>query len=133
MPAGTVQNITPAAAEVIPVQLMGLDAGTIDRNRCLFYSIELRIVGPDGEIIHARHFLPDDDYVPEDVNLLRKTDGTGFFMVKPGGGSFALKQYRLKLTYHRNNRSRVTTSQIWSQAGNQADEIVRLDIPLQTQ
>lgn len=132
-PSGTIQKITPEASEVTPVSLTGLDAGTIDRNLCLFYSIELRIVGPDGKVIHARHFLPDDDYFPEDVNVLRKTDGTSFFIVKPGGDPFVLKQYRLKLTYHRNNRSRIAASQIWSQAGNEDDELVTLDIPLQTQ
>ncbi len=87
--------------------------------------------------MHARHFLPDNDYLPEAVSVLRKADGTGFFMIKPGGGlsgiPFSLGQYRLKLTYRRNNKADVSTSQILSQAGDQADEAVTLDIPLQTQ
>jgi hypothetical protein len=39
----------------------------------------------------------------------------------------------LKLTYHRNNKTRAPGSQIWKQAGNDADEIVTLNIPLQSQ
>jgi len=50
-----------------------------------------------------------------------------------GGTPFSLRQYRLQLTYHRNKKARVSTSQVLSQAGNDADEIVTLDIPLQTQ
>jgi hypothetical protein len=117
--------------------LTGLDAGKVDFSRRLFYSVELRLVAPDGEIVHARHFLPDDDYLNEDMNVLRKADGTGFFVVKLDSGAsvipFPPAQYRLKLTYHRNNRTRVAASQILSQAGNDADELVTLDIPLQTQ
>jgi hypothetical protein len=114
--------------------LTGLHAGKVDFARRIFYSVELRVVAPDGETVHARHFLPDDDYLNEDVNVLRKSDGTGFFMVKLDSGSsvipFPLAQYRLKLTYHRNNRTRVAASQILSQAGNNDDELVTLDIPL---
>ena len=135
LPAG---KILFASAEASASgHLTGLNAGKVDFARRLFYSVELRLVAPDGEIVHARHFLPDDDYLNEDVNVLRKADGTGFFVVKLDSGAsvipFPLAQYRLKLTYHRNNRTRVAASQILSQAGNDADELVTLDIPLQTQ
>jgi len=136
--AGTLLQISPNPTDpTTAAQLVGLDAGSVDFSRRIFYSVELRLVAPNGEIVHARHFLPDDNYLNEDVSVLRKADGTGFFMIKLDGGQnavpFSLAQYRLKLTYHRNNRSRVATSQIWSQAGDDGDEIVRLDIPLQTQ
>lgn len=125
LPAGTMLQVLPSNASAVPA--VGL----------AFFSIELRIVAPDGLVIHARHFLPDDNYVSEDVNVLRKADGTGFFMVKLdsdlSGIPFSLGQYRLKLTYRRNNRAHVPTSQILSQAGNQTDEVVTIDIPLQTQ
>jgi len=143
LPAGTILQIFPGAAasvsttQTAPVQLVGRKAGDVDLPRRIFFSLEFRIVGPDGKILHTRHFLPDDDYVSEDVEVLRKADGTGFFMVKPNSGSsdipFPLGQYRLKLTYHRNNKTLVPTSPILSQAGNQADEVVTIDIPLQTQ
>lgn len=138
LPAGTTLEIQPGSAiPISPTGLVGVDAASIDPPRRIFYSIEVRIVAPDGEIVNARHFLPDDDYASEDLKVLRKADGTGFFIIKLDGGlnaiPFSLGQYRLKLTYHRNNRTRVSTSQIWSQAGIDADEIVTLDIPLQTQ
>lgn len=136
--AGTILEIQPNDAILIsPTGLVGVDAVTVDPAQRIFYSIELRIVAPDGKIVHGRHFLPDEDYFPEDISVLRKADGTGVFIFKRDGGSnvipLSLGQYRLKLTYHRNNSVRVPTSQIWSQAGNDADEIVTLDIPLQTQ
>jgi len=70
--------------------------------------------------------------------VLREADGTGFFHDQKANGGFgwppfSLRQYRLQLTYHRNNKARVSTSQFLSLAGNDADEIVTLDIPLQTQ
>ena len=137
-PAGTILQIPPDdAISLAPTGLVGVDAVSVDPSRRIFYSIEVRIVASDGEIVHARHFLPDDNYVPEDVKVLRKADGTGFFMIKLNGGlnaiPFSLGQYRLRLTYHRNNRTRVPTSHIWSQAGSDADETVTLDIPVQTQ
>jgi hypothetical protein len=137
-PAGTILQIqSDDAISLSPAGLVGVDAVSVDFSRRIFYSIEVRLVAPDGEIVHARHFLPGDDYVPEDVSVVRKADGTGFFMIKLNGGlnviPFSLGQYRLRLTYHRNNRTRVPTSQIWTQAGSDADEIVTLDIPLQTQ
>ena len=132
--AGTLLQISPNPTDpTTAAQLVGLNAGSVDFSRRIFYSVELRLVAPNGEIVHVRHFLPDDNYLNEDVSVLRKADGTGFFMIKLDGGQnavpFSLAQYRLKLTYHRNNRSRVATSQIWSQAGDDGDEIVRLDIP----
>lgn len=134
-PAGTTLQIQPVdAAPFAPPGLVGVDAETVAPARRIFYSIELRIVAPDGKIMHARHFLPNESHVPEDVRVLRKADGTGFFMLRAGADDssvipFSLGQYRLKLIYHRNNKNRVPTSTMWSQAGDAADEIVTLDIP----
>ena len=138
LPAGTILQIQPGdALSITPAGLAGVDAEGVDPAHRILYSIELRLVAPDGEIIHSRHFLPDDDYVSEYPKVLRKADGTGFLMVKLDVAldvvPLSLEQYRLKLTYHRNNKARVSTSQTLSQAGNDADEIVTLDIPLQTQ
>jgi hypothetical protein len=117
--------------------LPGLDAGDVERWRRVLFSRELRVVAPDGKVIRARHFPPEEDYAAEDVRVLRKADGTGFFLFKPAGDSgpvpFALGQYRLKLTYRRENRDFDPASRILSQAGNRADEVVTIDIPLQTQ
>lgn len=135
--AGAVLQTLPNDSVLPFADLVGVDAGNVDLPRRIFYSVELRIVAPDGRIIHARHFLPDADYSPEDVNVLRKADGTGFFMFKPDDGSsgtvFSPAQFRLKLTYRRDNKAHISTSQTLSQAGNRADEVVTLDIPLQGQ
>jgi hypothetical protein len=143
LPAGTVLKVSPGSSPLpsntlaVPWLPVGLDAASVERSQRIFFSVELRVVAPDGKVIHARHFLPDDNYIPEDVKVLRKADGTGLFLFKPGddfsGLAFALAQYRLKLTFRRDNRSRVPTSTVWSQAGNRDDEVVTLDIPLQTQ
>lgn len=123
--AGTTLEIT-ADANVEPASL--------DLISHVSYSVELRLIAPNGNVVHSKHFLPDTDYVSEDVSVLRKADGTGFFMIHLDESLNALPlspaQYRLKLTYHRNNRTRVPTSQVFSQAGNDADEMVTLDIPL---
>jgi hypothetical protein len=95
--------------------------------------VEVRIVAPDGTVLHSRHFLPDEDYATQAVHVLRKAYGTGVFLVMPSGTPFPLRQYRLKLTYRRDNRARVAGSPVWSQARNREDEAVTLDIPLQTQ
>ncbi|HEY0171734.1 MAG TPA: hypothetical protein VGB98_11985, partial [Pyrinomonadaceae bacterium] len=120
-----------------PAQPPGSDAAAVERSQRVLFSRELRLVAPDGTVVHSRHFLPDDDYVAEDVRVLRKADGTGFFMFKPDGGSavlpFAPGQYRLKLTYRRENRGFDPEGRILSQAGERADEVVTIDIPLQTQ
>lgn len=109
------------------------ESASIDLTGNVSHSVELRLIAPDGNVVHSKHFIPDTYYVPENVSVLRKADGTGFFMIHLDDSQNALPlsyaQYRLKLTYHRNNRTRVPTSQILSQAGNDADEIVTLDIP----
>jgi hypothetical protein len=114
-----------------------VDAGGVAGAQHILFSRELRVVAPDGTVVYSRHFLPDDDYAAEDVRVIRKADGTGFFIVKPDGGSgpapFALGQYRLKLTYHRDNRVADPQSRLLSQAGDRSAEVVTLDIPLQTQ
>jgi len=138
LPAGTILEVEPSdALSMNPAGLAGVDAESVAPTHRIFYSVELRLVAPDGEVVYSRHFLPDDDYVSENLKVLRKADGTQFFMVKLDAAlnvvPLSLEQYRLKLTYHRNNKARVSASQTFSQAGNDADEIVTLDIPLQTQ
>jgi hypothetical protein len=141
LPAGTTLSTAPPAAGPPagppPAPPVGADAASVERSQRILFSRELRVVAPDGTVVHSRHFLPDDDYAAEEVRVLRKADGTGFFMVKPRGGSFGVPfapgQYRLKLTYRRENRDFDPASRILSQAGERADEVVTIDIPLQTQ
>jgi hypothetical protein len=140
LPAGTtitvLLNDSGPTGGSNPPQPVGVDANTIERPYRVLFSRELRVVAPDGTVVHSRHFLPDDDYVAEDVRVIRKADGTGFFILKPVGGSgpapFALGQYRLKLTYRRDNRAADPRSRLLGQAGDHSAEVVAIDIPLQT-
>ncbi|MGH8067489.1 MAG: hypothetical protein ACRERE_20095 [Candidatus Entotheonellia bacterium] len=94
--------------------------------------VDLRLAASGAVSGHMRTFLPESDYAPVDVRVLRRADGTGFFMVTPAGPAFATGQYRLEMTYHRNNQAVDPDSQVLSEAGNSAPEHVTLDIPWQT-
>jgi hypothetical protein len=96
---------------------------------------ELRLVEPKGVVGHTRRFLPDSDYSPVAARLLRKADGTGLFLLVLGASSLGslvpAGQYRLKLSYLRDNRAANPTSQVYSEAGNTGPENVNIDIPLE--
>jgi hypothetical protein len=94
---------------------------------------ELRVVTPAGASEHRRQFLPASDYLSEDVRVLRKGDGTGFAMLVPDsasavGSSLPLGDYRLRLSYRRDNRARDPESMVLSQAGDSGSEEVVVDV-----
>jgi len=95
--------------------------------------VTLRVRTPNKTGGHMRHFLPDGDYNPVDARVLRKADGTAFFLVVPAatpdGSQLIAGQYRLKMTYRRDNRAVDPASQVFSKAGNSAPEQVTIDIP----
>lgn len=93
--------------------------------------VDLRMRAPGGTDGHGRRFLPDSDYAPVDGALvLRKGDGTGFFLLPSTPGSALTSgQYRLKMTYRRDNRANAPDSQLFSQAGVADPEQVTIDIP----
>ena len=64
--------------------------------------------------------------IPQMARVLRKVDGTGFFIVVPAA---VPGQYRLKMAYRRDNRSADPDSQVLSEAGSSAPEHVTIDIP----
>lgn len=77
----------------------------------------------------------DKTYSELTVKVLRKIDGAGVFIVSPvsgGGSSLPPGEYRLVLTYRRDNRAFDSTSDVFSEAGNSGNEEVSLDIPWQT-
>ncbi len=101
---------------------------------------DLRVVGTGAASGHARTFLPDAIYAdfvlrdidivdPLDLRVLRKADGTGFFLVKPGGAAIPAGQYRLTMTYRRDNRAAAPNSQVFREAGSSDPEQVTIDIP----
>ena len=92
----------------------------------------LRVTG-DAES-HRRHFLSRDAYaLVNEARLLRKADGTGFFVLAPAsssaGARLAIGQYRLGLTYRRDNREADSESLVLSEAGNTTPERATIDIP----
>jgi hypothetical protein len=83
----------------------------------------LRVVGPDNVTQHTRTFLADSAYIPLAPRVLRKADGTAFFLIPPQGtpqgGSM-----RLAFTYY---RARPEAGRPMSQAGDRTPEHATID------
>jgi hypothetical protein len=79
----------------------------------------------------------DTIYSQITAKVLRKNDGAGVFIVAPvpgsPGSSLPQAEYRLVLTYRRDNRAFDSKSDVLSEAGNTGTEEVSLDLPWQTQ
>lgn len=88
--------------------------------------VDLRLVAGDETVEHARRFLPEAEFAAASFSVLRKADGTAFFIT---GASLEPGTYRLALTYRRDNTAHDPTSIVLSQAGDTSDEIVVLDVP----
>jgi hypothetical protein len=122
--AGNSADAPPADPGVIPRFVASLDdAG---RRRLPESGAELRLTGPDKRQ-HLRRFLPDSAYSPVAVDVLRKGDGTAFWMtaapapLPPG-------EYRLASTYRRDNRP--TDPLVLSENGVQTPEAVTVAFSL---
>jgi len=89
-------------------------------------AVDLRVRDNAGRIVHARRFLRDGGFSPQFVRILRKPDGTAFFVLPSVDRSFAPATYRLRLHYRRDAGDELPR---FSQAGDQNDEVVELDIP----
>jgi hypothetical protein len=96
----------------------------------------VRVVAPDGLVAHARDFLPPSEYAAVSMKMLRKADGTGFFILvpasAPAGTALSPGQYRLEMTYRRDNRAVDPGGQVFSEAGDRTPEHVLLDVPWAT-
>ena len=140
LPAGTRVKVYAGNKADAPADEPGLVrrfVATLDdrgRLRLPIQGIDLRLKAPGETGGHMRRFLPETDYAPIDsISVLRKADGTGFFIVLPAdspvGSRLPFGQYRVKMTYHRDNRSAEPDSQVLSEAGSSTPEHVTLDIP----
>lgn len=69
----------------------------------------------NGTAGHTRQFLPESGYAALTVRVLRNADGTRFFVVRPARASVAAGQYRLSMTYQRDNRAADSASQVLSE------------------
>jgi hypothetical protein len=94
-------------------------------------SADLRLLDATGQVVHSRRFLAPSGYATLAATVLRRADGTGFFVFVPYGGTSALSpgQYRLALTCNRDNRAAVPDSQVLTQNGSADPEVATLDIP----
>jgi hypothetical protein len=97
--------------------------------------VDLRVLAPDGRVVHARRFPPDAAFAPEAVSVLRAADGTGLIVVTPStvapaGSMLPPGIYRFDWTFRRDNAARDPGSLILSENGDRADEVVRLDLAL---
>jgi hypothetical protein len=110
------------------------DSGTL---RLTASGRHLRLVTPGGKPVHARRFLAESEYtIVDDARVLRKADGTAFIITRPSGdppgSSLSRGEYRIKLTYRRDNKAVEPGSQIFSQAGVTGREVAILDVPWQS-
>ena len=91
--------------------------------------VDLRITTSNDEAGHSRTFLPETVYQQLNLDVIRKADGTAFFIVNQNGVPLDSGQYRLVITYRRDNRRIDPDSPVLSEADNTGDEIVTIDIP----
>jgi hypothetical protein len=81
----------------------------------------LRVLAPDGTVVHERAFRPDSAYTTvSTVDVLRSADGTGAIVTS--GGSLPAGQYRLTFTYDRNGAGLI-------RGGQGGTERAILDVP----
>ncbi len=136
-PAGTQIQVVAGSETTAPQEKLGVMRRFIaplgeSGQLCLSSDgADLRLRTPDGTVDHGRRFLPDSDYdAVQNAKVLRKADGTGFFLMAPQAGSAHLGgHYRLEMTYRRKNVAADPSGQILSQAGNKEPEKVKIDIP----
>ena len=127
-------NETFASASEKPNELHRFTAVGEDPGRALLTNngVRLRVTDANNHPIYDRFFLPSDAYgeIPN-ARILRKEDGTGFFVLIPSGsGSQLLQgQYRLRMTYHRAISSVDEIFLVLKEVGSSDDENVILDIP----
>jgi hypothetical protein len=92
---------------------------------------DLRLIDGGGVIQHARTILPPNAFAPINVRLLRKSDGTAVAVVPEAAPQFDPGDYRVVMTYRRDNRANVPSSNLLSESGDRSPEHVVTDIPWQ--
>lgn len=122
LPAGTRVHVhasspTTTAAEAGRVTRSVAAAGERGRTRMRGSQAMLRLVGPDGASGHMRGFIHEAGWVPISVKLLRKADGTAFFLIPEDGQ--ATNPLRVTMTFH---RDRPEAGRAMSQAGDRGVE-----------
>jgi hypothetical protein len=99
-------------------------------------SVRLRVRTPSVGSGHTHEFLAPSNWVTVAPRVLRKADGTAFFLLipsmQPPGSALNAGAYRLCFTYRRNNTALDPTSQVLRMAGDSSSELVTIDVPWKT-
>lgn len=91
--------------------------------------VDLRLIDRNSIVQHSRTILPPSSYAAAAFRVLRKTDGTGFVIIPDAAPGFDAGEYRLSLTYRRDNTASDPKSPIFSESGDKNPEEVVLDLP----
>jgi hypothetical protein len=108
-------------------------AGDLAGIRLPAEGVDLRLISPEGKVVHARRFAADAHFVPAPVNILRAADSTGFILVEPdgavpAGGRLGPGVYRLAWTYRRDNTAADPGSLVLSEQGDTNAEAAQIDL-----
>jgi hypothetical protein len=123
------------AADVTTAEVWGVErrfAASLDERGRLKLApsdVNLRLLAPGAESGHTRGFVDDGDYVEVPTKVLREADGTGIALFPATGNTLSSGQYRLKLTYARDNSAADKESTVLRERGNTSSEEVEIDIP----
>jgi hypothetical protein len=129
--SGNPDNAPPAVPRVL--QRFRAPAGTPSDVQLAGNAADLRLVDPLGAVVHARRFLNNaTNYNPVTFQVLRKADGTAFFLLPAGFRGFLPGTYQMKMDFRRDNTALDPDSLILSAAGQTAPEAAILDIPSAT-
>jgi hypothetical protein len=94
---------------------------------------DLRLLDSQGAVVHARRFLNSTtSYNPVNFHVLRKADGTAFFLLPAGFPGFLQGTYQMTMNFRRDNTAVDPDSLVLSAAGQKTTETVVLDVPWQT-
>jgi hypothetical protein len=125
-------STAPAPADNVSYRFAALldDPGSV---RFGADAADLRLVDPNERVVHARRFFAPAVYGAVNARVIRRADGTGFVVVVPAGNAagteLAPGQYRVALSYLRDNRAAIPTSQVFSENGSTQPESAALDAP----
>jgi hypothetical protein len=97
-------------------------------------AVDLRLVDSQGDVVHARRFLNPAAYNPNPFQLLRKADGTAFFLLPVGfpAAAFSPGTYQMTIDFRRDNTGADPDSIVLSAAGQTVPETAILHVPSST-
>lgn len=131
--SGNPDNPPPAVPRVS--QRFRAPAGAPGDVQLTANTVDLRLLNSQGEVVHARRFLNDmTSYSPVAFRVLRKADGTAFFLLPTGFPSarFSPGTYQMRLEFRRDNIAIDPNSLVLSAAGETVPEVTILDVPSST-